>query len=141
MSLLPTAGAAALSAALGGWLLIAPAVAPPGMGLGPAPRDRRAGDERALLLRLRPGLTLLAFAGGWTFAGGAAGGLVGLLGGVVAWRVLGRVESPAARRRREELERDQPIAVHLLGACLGAGSATVGALEAVSGALPGAVAD
>jgi Flp pilus assembly protein TadB len=60
---------------------------------------------------------------------------------VVAWRVLGRAESPAVRRRREELERDLPTAVHLFGACLSAGAATAGALETVSGALPGAVAD
>jgi pilus assembly protein TadC len=55
--------------------------------------------------------------------------------------VLGRAESPAARRRREQLERDLPIAVHLLGACLAAGAATTNALEDVAAALPGAVAD
>jgi len=99
------------------------------------------GEERAVLLRLRPVLTVLAFVGGWTFVGGPVGGLVGLVAAEVAWQVLGRAESPASRRRREELERDLPTAVHLLGACLSAGAATTGALETVAGALPGAVAD
>ena len=141
MSDLPAAGAAALSAALGGWLLVAPAPTRSRLPAGSRPGVRSDGEERALLLRLRPPLTALAFLGGWTFVGGPAGVLVGGLAATFAWRVLGRIESPASRRRREELERDLPTAVHLLGACLGAGAATSGALEAVAGALPGAVAD
>lgn len=105
----------------------------------PAPAPVR--DQRALLSRLRPPLVVLAFAGAWAFVGGPAGVLPGAVVALVSWRVLGRAESPAARRRREELERDLPTAVHLLGACLAAGAATSGALETVARALPGAVAD
>lgn len=98
-------------------------------------------DDRALLLRLRPPLAALAFVGAWVFVGGLPGTVAGLAATLVAWRVLGRAESPAERHRREELERDLPTAVHLLGACLSAGAAVVTALEAVAAALPGAVAD
>jgi Flp pilus assembly protein TadB len=98
-------------------------------------------DDRALLLRLRPALVLLAFVGGSVFVGGPVGVVAGLAAAIVAWKVLGRTESPADRRRREELERDLPTAVHLLGACLGAGAATSAAFETVAAALPGAVAD
>jgi len=102
---------------------------------------RRDHDDRALLHRLRPLLSALAFAGAWIFAGGVVGAIAGLAGAAVTWRVLGRAESPASRRRREELERDLPTAVHLLGACLGAGAATATSLDTVADALPGAVAD
>lgn len=98
-------------------------------------------DEPAVLLRARPLLAVLAFAGAWVFVGGAVGAVAGVAAAVAAWRVLGRTESPSARRRREELERDLPTAVHLLSACLEAGAATTTALETVAGALPGAVAD
>jgi Flp pilus assembly protein TadB len=97
-------------------------------------------DEPAALRRLRAPLVALSFFGAWTFVGGVIGAVVGLGVAAVAWRVLGRTESPAVGRRREEFERDLPTAVHLLSACLTAGAATSGALETVSAALPGAVA-
>lgn len=114
-----------------------------------APRRRlrarsvvRARDsDRAALLRGRPVLVALAFVGAWVFVEGVAGLVAGGVVAAIAWRVLGRAESPSARRRREELERDLPSAVHLLGACLEAGAALSGALDAVSDALPGAVAE
>lgn len=107
----------------------------------PPPAPRPGSGEQAVLLRLRPALVPLAFVGGWVFMGGLIGAVAGLAAAVVAWKVLGRAESPAARRRREELERDLPTAVHLLGACLAAGAATSAAFETVAAALPGAVAD
>jgi Flp pilus assembly protein TadB len=106
-----------------------------------AVRPARAASDRAVLLRLRPVLVPMAFVGAWTFVGGVPGVVVGTVVAIVAWRVLGRTESPSARRRREELERDLPIAVHLLGACLEAGAATSTALASVCAALPGAVAE
>jgi Flp pilus assembly protein TadB len=131
----PAALAPALVAAAVGFLVVPPARL----------RRRRAGrpdtERRAPLRRLRPVLVAAAFVGAWTFIGGPVGVAAGVVGATVAWRVLGRAESPAARRRREELERDLPIAVHLLGACLAAGAATSTALETVADALPGAVAD
>jgi Flp pilus assembly protein TadB len=107
----------------------------------PGPSPSSGGDEPAVLRRLRPVLAALALVGAWTFVTGIAGIVVGVVAAVLAWRVLGRAESPAARRRRDELERDLPTAVHLLASCLAAGSATTTALDAVADALPGAVAD
>jgi Flp pilus assembly protein TadB len=116
-------------------------VPPPARVRWRAPAPGRVTDDRAALLRLRPVLVALAFVGAWVFVGGVIGVVAGVVGAAVAWRVLGKAESPAARRRREELERDLPTAVHLLGACLEAGAATTTALDAVADALPGAVAD
>jgi Flp pilus assembly protein TadB len=101
----------------------------------PAP----AADAPALLVRLRVPLVALAFVGCWTFLGGIPGALAGLVASSLAWRALGRVESPAVVRRRAELERDLPAAVHLLGAALAAGSATDRALLDVAEAMPGAI--
>jgi Flp pilus assembly protein TadB len=104
-------------------------------------KEPEVAEERALLVRLRAVLSGLAFAAAWAFVGGPIGLVAGAAATVIAWRVLGRAESPAAKRRRVELERDLPVAVHLLGACLAAGAATSSALGAVADALPGAVAD
>ncbi|MCW2858083.1 MAG: Bacterial type secretion system protein domain protein [Marmoricola sp.] len=99
------------------------------------------GAEAAALQRLRAPLTALAFVGGWTFIGAWPGAAAGAVLAVFAWRVLGSVESPAVRRRREQLERDLPFAIHLLGACLIAGSAVARALDDVASAVAGPVAD
>lgn len=97
--------------------------------------------EQALLRRLRAPLVALAVIAGWTVLGGWVGIGAGLVAGLVGWRVLGRVESPAVTRRRESLERDLPMAVHLLGAALGAGASPVAAVLAVADALPGPIAE
>ena len=128
-------GCASAAAAVA--FLLAPG--PPVVRTRPVPAS--GPEDRALLLRWRPGLAALAFIGAWAFIGGALGVLAGAAAALFAWRVLGRAEGPGARRRREELERDLPVAVHLLGACLDAGSAMTGALDAVAGALAGAVAE
>lgn len=97
--------------------------------------------ERALLLRLRAPLCLLAVAAGWTALGGIVGTIVGVVAAALSWRSLSRLESPATSRRRRELERDLPVAVHLLAACLAAGAATAAALDAVADAMPGAAGE
>ncbi len=97
--------------------------------------------QQAPLLRLRPVLATLAGAAAWAFVGGPVGLVAAAAAALVAWRVLGHAESPTAKRRRAELERDLPAAVHLLGACLAAGAATARALADVADALPGAVAE
>jgi Flp pilus assembly protein TadB len=131
--------------AIGAVLLAGSAVtllfASPARSLRPRPRGSAAADERSLLLRLRPVLAALAFHAARAFIGGPAAIVAGAAATLVTWRVLGRTESPATRRRRAELDRDLPAAVHLLGACLAAGAATSAALEAVASALPGAVAE
>ncbi len=98
-------------------------------------------DPPALLRRLRPPAAALIVVGGWTILGGWFGLVSGLGGAVVGWRVLGSVESPATVRRREALARDLPMAVHLLGASLKAGSAVGPALSDVAAAMGGPVAD
>jgi Flp pilus assembly protein TadB len=128
---------AALLAGTAVGLLVAPRFRPAARA---APAERHH-DERALLLRLRVPLVALAFVGAWAFLGGVVGAVAGSVGAAVAWRVLGRAESPGDRRRREELERDLPTAVHLIGACLTAGADTATAFDSVCAALPGAVAD
>lgn len=112
----------------------------------PGPPERRpAGQpgrrEHGLLRRIRPPLSVLAAAAGWTVLGGVAGLGLGILGGLVCWRVLGQVESPAVVRRRETLERELPMAVHLLGASLAAGASPAAGVLAVAEALPGPVAE
>lgn len=102
---------------------------------------RSAAPPQALLRRLRTPLVGLAVVAGWTVLGGWPGTAAGLLGGLVGWRALGRLESPAAVRRRESLERDLPVAVFLLGAALGAGASPVAGIEAVAEALPGPIAE
>lgn len=94
-------------------------------------------EGAALLRRWRLPLMALAVVAGWTVVGGVLGVLAGAVAGRIAWGVLGRAEGPAAVRRREQLERDVPIAVHLLGAALVAGSDPVTALSAVAEAVRG----
>lgn len=132
-----TIAAACVAAASAASLLMAPTSSRPHS----QPAPSMSATDRALLLRLRPLLATLALVGAWVFVGGVAGGVAGVVAALFAWHVLGRAESPALRRTREELERDLPVAVHLLGACLDAGAATTGALDAVARALPGAVAE
>ncbi|MBO9522588.1 MAG: type II secretion system F family protein [Nocardioidaceae bacterium] len=98
----------------------------------------RSGSETGLR-GWRPVLVPLLVAAAWTLVGGTAGLALGLVAAGAGWRALGKVESPAARRRRHELERDLPIAVHLLGACLASGAAVTVALDTVARAVGGAV--
>jgi Flp pilus assembly protein TadB len=56
------------------------------------------------------------------------------------WIGIGRVEPPAARREREQVTRELPHVVQLLGAALAAGAAPVSAIEAVTEAAPGPTA-
>jgi Flp pilus assembly protein TadB len=101
----------------------------------------RVPDERSALARWRPALTGLTVLGVAVFLGGPVGVAGGLAAGVLAWRVLGRVESPGAVRRRVQLERDLPAAVDLLVAALGSGAAPGPGLGLVAEALAGPVGD
>jgi Flp pilus assembly protein TadB len=98
-------------------------------------------QDRAVLVRLRPLLVLVAALGGWAMVGGVIGTAVGAACGVTVWVVLGRTEDPSVVRRREELAEDLPTAVDLLGSCLDAGAAPQSALVSVSRALGGPVGD
>lgn len=104
---------------------------------GPA----RAPGDRAALSRLRPALTGLSGVGVAVFLAGPVGVVGGLLAAGLAWRVLGRVESPGTVRRRNRLERDLPAAVDLLVAAFGSGASPGHALGLVAEALGGPVGE
>jgi Flp pilus assembly protein TadB len=98
-------------------------------------------QEQPPLRRLRLPLAGVAGAGGWAMVGGPVGVVVGVAGAVTVWVVLGRGESPEVVRRRAQLQQDLPLGVDLLGSCLEAGAAPVGALEAVGRAVGGPVGE
>ena len=118
--------------------LLVPAAARPGPE---AEAQAERHDDRPMLARFRVLLFCLAVAAGWAGLGGVIGLVLGGVGGLFSWRAVAKMESPSQVRRRRELERDFPIAVHLFGACLAAGAATSTALASVSEALPGAVGE
>jgi Flp pilus assembly protein TadB len=138
--------AAAAAASLAAWLgvrgptsVLAPSV--PTEATGTTGRGRAVQDERALLLRLRPLLVPLVVLAGWSVLGGVPGIVAGVLGAAVTWRVLGRTESPAVRRRRDRLRRDLPTAVDLLASVLASGSSLDRALAVVARAVGGPVGE
>lgn len=114
---------------------------PPRRRLVPERPAARAPDDRATLSRLRPVLTALSGLGVAVFLGGPVGPVAGVAAAGLAWRVLGRVESPESVRRRARLERDLPVAVDLLVAAFGTGAAPGPALGLVAEALGGPVGE
>lgn len=102
----------------------------PGGGAGGAVGDRRSVGP-AVLAGLAPVL----------FLGGLLGAGAGLVVALLVHRTLAGRESVQARRRREAIARDLPHVVDLLGVALAAGAAPTAALEVVSEAVPGPVAD
>ncbi len=101
----------------------------------PAPADALSTDRPGGLIRFRvvlsgvTGLGVVMVVGGWL---GAALGAAGLL---VVWQVLSRAESPAVRRRREQLAAGLPHAVDLMAASLSVGAAPSTALGLVARAV------
>ena len=71
-------------------------------------------------------VAVLLLAPGWLAA-------AALPAGLVAWRRARGLETAAARRRRERVERELPHLVDLVGALVSAGAAPAGALAAVCG--------
>lgn len=84
---------------------------------------------------------LLAGAGAAVFARGAVGALVGAAAASATWVVIGRSEPPAARREREQVDRDLPHLVGLFTATLRAGAAPGEGVAVVCAALPGPAVD
>lgn len=75
---------------------------------------------------------------GWLLSGWWAA-LVGLPAGVALSLWVGRLESPAEARAREEISRDLPLAADLLAACAGVGRPVDDSLHLVSRAVGGAL--
>ena len=75
------------------------------------------------------------------FVGGSRGVLLGVGAAAATGAWVRRMETPAARRRRERLEADLPHAVDLLAACLAAGRAPGQAVAEVAAALDGPLHD
>jgi Flp pilus assembly protein TadB len=101
------------------------------LGDGTMRRDR-AGAPRpavtgAAALGVGAGVALLV--------GSGTGMLLGVLAVWPAFRWLSRLEPAASRRHREAVERDLPLLVDLLAACLRAGQAPGPALSAVTASL------
>ena len=113
------------------------------MMLGPPGPRRRRRPEPSARSTAPPDWLLPVFAalgaGGAAalFVGGPRGVLLGLGAAVATGAWVRRLETPAARRRRERLERDLPHAVDLLAACLVAGRAPGQAVAEVAAALDG----
>lgn len=118
-------------------LLALPPVVAPRTARGAQP----SGAEVSMLVRWRPVLALLAGVAGWSFVGGAVAVPAGVVAAAVAWRVLGRVESPEVARRRTRVEADLPVIVDLAASGLESGLAVVEALGAAASAFPGSAAD
>jgi Flp pilus assembly protein TadB len=96
----------------------------------------RSGDHGALR-RHRLLLGVLAAGGGVSFVDGPWGWGVGAGLFVAVWVTAERIEPPGVRRDREEIRRDLPHVVQLLGIALGSGASVPSALQQVGVALPG----
>lgn len=110
---------------------------------GPAPEvpDPPVASRVADGTYVRLGVALSVAAGVLVLVGHLVGAAAGVALGLLSWRLTSRMESPAARRRRERLSADLPHLVDLLSACLTAGLAPSAALEQVAAAMDGPAAD
>jgi Flp pilus assembly protein TadB len=90
---------------------------------------------------LRPTAAAAAWIAGALVVGGALGFALGLVAAGTAWVLVGRMEPPAARRRRERLEAALPTVVDLMAASLSGGQAPGAALAQVAAAVSGPVAE
>ncbi|MEQ6903573.1 type II secretion system F family protein, partial [Nocardioides sp. YIM 152588] len=82
-----------------------------------------------------------AGAGAAVLLGGPLALPAGVAGAVATWVLASRIEPRSERRRREQVRRDLPHLVGLLGGALRSGQAPVPAIGAVARALPGPAAD
>ena len=83
------------------------------------------------------GACLLAGAAVAGVVAAPAGLVLGLLLAVTGPRLLARLEPRAVRAQREQLERDLPLLLELLSACLAGGAPLPAAAEAVGAAVGG----
>lgn len=98
------------------------------------------GGRRELPL-LQGAATAAVALGAAVLLGGPVGLTVAAVAGVACWRFVGRMESPAARRRRERLAAAVPHVVDLMAACLAAGLSPAAAVEQITEAVGPPVRD
>jgi Flp pilus assembly protein TadB len=132
--------AVVLAAAAAFGALPAPRALPSASPTGAEAPAGGARDE-GMVRRWRWAWAALAGAGAAVFVGGPLAPIAGAGGAAVVWVVAGRVEPRGLTRRREEVRRDLPHVVTLLGAALRSGAAPGAAIDLVCRALPGAAAD
>jgi Flp pilus assembly protein TadB len=124
-----SAAVVGLLAAVAGWMLVDPrgrASVRRGR-LARGRRLRRESQARIAAVVLAVGIALLV--------GGIAGVGVGLLAAVGAWVLIPRLETARGRSERERLERQAPLVVDLVSACLASGSPLDPALGAAARAV------
>jgi Flp pilus assembly protein TadB len=92
-------------------------------------------------VRVRLLVAAAAGLGGPALLGPLPGLAAGAVVAGVAWHVTGRMESPAARRRRERLVAQLPHVVDLMAACLAVGLAPPSAARRVVDAVGGPAAE
>lgn len=107
---------------------------PPGSA-APTHRDRGWTQRWRWLLAGSAGL------GAATLIGGPVGASAAPVAATLTWIMAGRVEPPAVRRRREQVARELPHVVRLLGVALTSGAPPADALEIVAAAMPGPAAE
>jgi Flp pilus assembly protein TadB len=131
MSTVTTAStvAAVVAAALATSLLLPVRSTPPVLPSAPRQLDDRDNGEGPLLFRLlvTPAVGLAAA----VLVGGPIGLPLGAVLAALTWWLSGRLEPPAVRRRRQQLEAAVPHAVDLMAACLAAGLSPGSALAQV----------
>ncbi|MDN5892991.1 MAG: type II secretion system F family protein [Nocardioides sp.] len=103
---------------------------------GPA-RPAAAIPETSVLVRYRLVVSVLAGAGAISFLGPPLGWVVAAVAAVAVWVTIGRLEPVGVRREREQVRRDLPHVVQMLGVALASGSSLSEAIRQVALALPG----
>lgn len=130
---------AALAAAAAAGLLVpsAPRLRVPKAGRATAPAVQHG--RRPPLLRVLA--TVAAALASLALLGGLVGVIVGVPAAAGSWWLTGRIEPPAARRRRERLTASVPHVVDLMAACLAVGLSPAAAVEQIAAAVEPPVRD
>ncbi|KRF16559.1 hypothetical protein ASG90_09755 [Nocardioides sp. Soil797] len=131
-----TALVAALLAAAALLLAVRPRPVPPPTRVG-----RRAGAPESLLVRHRALVSGAAALGGFTFFSPPLAWLAAAVVFVLVWVTLGRAEPAAVRREREQVARELPQVIQLIGLVLASGGALEEAIRQVAAAFPGPAVD
>lgn len=136
---LVASGLAATAAALSVAALVPPCRVLPRPPRGDPSAPAVPADPGPPVLRLTAAVAALLAA--VVLLGGPVGLVASLVAGAVCWRVTGRMEPPAVRRRRERLAAAVPHVVDLMAACLAVGLSPAAALEQITDAVESPVRD